>query len=129
VTSLRHLPQCFFLVLLPCLKIRRHGGRRALDDIGDKLHVQSHVQAVCAGGSAGVVDGVNDHAKDRECRASMLAVGGLTSAVTASMVEDAVCAFLSTARTLVSTSFAAFTVSPRSGGKGMLHAVNECTQV
>jgi hypothetical protein len=80
-------------------------------DVRDELRIQGQVQAVSASRGASGIDGVNDHAKDRESGSFDVGRLGLTRAVTASMLDWSACAFFSVGRTLVSTNLATFTVS------------------
>ena len=96
----------------------RHSGHRTLNhrrdalDVRDELGVQSHVEAVGSHCSSGIVDGLDDHTKDRESGSfDGWRLWGLAREVTASMVEAWACAVFNTGRTLVSTNLATFTVS------------------
>jgi hypothetical protein len=121
VTNLSALAAVFLYVVL-CHLLRRcsrgsRNGHCALHSRRDGLHVshelgiQRDVEAVCTGSRAGSVDGVDDHAKDRESGSFDIGSLGLTSPVTASMVEELAWAVFRAGRTLVSTNFATFTVS------------------
>ena len=95
----------------------RHSGHRTLNhrrdalDVRDELGVQSHVEAVGSHCSSGIVDGLDDHTKDRESGSfDGWRLWGLAREVTASMVEAWACAVFNTGRTLVSTNLATFTV-------------------